>query len=58
MDPLTVIAAITAAAKLIETGTNYIEARRANRELTAEEAEAWRVYLESRLAAPHWTQPS
>lgn len=55
MDPLTIIAAMTAASKLIEVGTKIIETRRRNRELTAEEAEAWRVYLESKLEQPHWS---
>ncbi len=55
MDPLTVIAAVTAAAKLIEVGAAFIEERRRRGELTEEEARAWEAYLEARLQSPHWT---
>ena len=55
MDPLTIIAAITAATKLVELGAKAIEERRRRGELTDEEERAWSEYLELRLRSPHWT---
>lgn len=57
MDPITLIAAVNAAAKLIEQGVKIMEERRRNRELTPEQEAAWDRLKAETLNQPHW-QPT
>lgn len=57
MDPVTIIAAISAASALIEQGRKIMEERKRSRELTPEEEAAWDRLVAEQLRKPHW-QPS
>jgi hypothetical protein len=57
MDPVTIIAAISAASKLIEQGVRIMEERRRNRELTPEQEAEWDRLKAETLNKPHW-EPS
>jgi len=54
MDPITIIAAVSAASALIEQATKIIEERRRNRELTPEQEAEWDRVVAAQLAKPHW----
>lgn len=54
MDPITIIAAVSAASALIEQATKIIEERRRNRELTPEQEAEWDRVVAAQLVKPHW----
>lgn len=54
MDPATILALITAAAKVIDFGTKWFEDRKRNRELTPEEEAAWDAFVKDRMTQSHW----
>ena len=54
MDPLTIIAAISAASALVNTLAPIIADRKRKKELTPEEEAAWDEYVAKQQAAPHW----
>jgi hypothetical protein len=57
MDPVTAIAAISAAITLTEKVVAIMEERKRRRELTPEEEAEWDRFKAERMTAPHW-QPS
>lgn len=54
MDPMTIIAAVSAASALIDQATKIMEERRRNRELTPEQEAEWDRVVAAQLAKPHW----
>lgn len=56
MDPITWIAAATAALKLVDNAITALEERRANggKEWTKEEEEAYDALIAERMKAAHW----
>ena len=54
MDPITIIAAITAASTLIEKGIQIMEERKRHAELTPAEEAAWDKFVAEQLQKPHW----
>lgn len=54
MDPVTIVAGITALAQFSQLIAKTIEERRRTGELTPEEAKAWEDYTSGRMSQPHW----
>lgn len=58
MDPVTIVAGISALAQLSTLIAKTIEDRRRTGELTTEEAKAWEDYTSGRMSQPHWNPSS
>lgn len=54
MDPLTIIAAISAANALVQTLSPIIEDMRRKQELTPEQEAKWDAYVRAQMEKPHW----
>lgn len=54
MDPVTIIAAISAATTLTEKLVAIMEERSRIRELTPEQEAEWQAFKRARFRMPHW----